>query len=35
MTRPEGDNGLLTPGVLDVTGVTGIPDEEYFDRSPA
>ncbi|HFO2558756.1 TPA: succinylglutamate-semialdehyde dehydrogenase [Klebsiella pneumoniae] len=30
MTRPEGDNGLLTPGVLDVTGVTGIPDEEYF-----
>ncbi|MFZ4212523.1 succinylglutamate-semialdehyde dehydrogenase [Pantoea endophytica] len=30
MTRPEGNNGLLTPGILDVTGVTGIPDEEYF-----
>lgn len=30
MTRPEGDNALLTPGILDVTGVDGVPDEEYF-----
>ncbi|WP_192457805.1 succinylglutamate-semialdehyde dehydrogenase [Musicola keenii] len=30
MTRPQSDNGLLTPGILDVTGVVGVPDEEYF-----
>lgn len=30
MTRPEGGNALLTPGILDVTGVYGVPDEEYF-----
>ncbi len=30
MTRPQADNGLLTPGILDVTGVAGVPDEEYF-----
>ncbi|MFK3707930.1 succinylglutamate-semialdehyde dehydrogenase [Klebsiella sp. NPDC088457] len=30
MTRPEGDNALLTPGILDVTDVANVPDEEYF-----
>ncbi|KAJ9431818.1 succinylglutamate-semialdehyde dehydrogenase [Pantoea sp. YR343] len=30
MTRPEGENALLTPGILDVTGMPDIPDEEYF-----
>lgn len=30
MTRPEGHNALLKPGILDVTSVGGVPDEEYF-----
>lgn len=30
MTRPEGNNALLMPGILDITGVDGVPDEEYF-----
>ncbi|EXI37017.1 succinylglutamate-semialdehyde dehydrogenase [Acinetobacter baumannii] len=30
MTRPQEDSSLLTPGIIDVTGVGGIPDEEYF-----
>lgn len=30
MTRPNPDNALLTAGILDVTDVTDIPDEEYF-----
>ena len=30
MTRPQEDSSLLTPGIVDVTGVAGIPDEEYF-----
>ncbi|MBL2056472.1 aldehyde dehydrogenase family protein, partial [Klebsiella pneumoniae] len=30
MTRPQEDSALLTPGIIDVTGVAGIPDEEYF-----
>ncbi|HHP7946879.1 TPA: aldehyde dehydrogenase family protein, partial [Acinetobacter baumannii] len=30
MTRPQEDSSLLTPGIIDVTGVAGIPDEEYF-----
>ncbi|MCM2446920.1 succinylglutamate-semialdehyde dehydrogenase [Rahnella sp. CG8] len=30
MTRPEGGNALLMPGILDVTDVDGVPDEEYF-----
>ena len=30
MTRPQEDSSLLTPGIVDVTGVKDIPDEEYF-----
>lgn len=30
MTRPQADSSLLTAGILDVTGVEGIADEEYF-----
>lgn len=30
MTRPEGNNALLMPGILDITGIDGVPDEEYF-----
>ncbi|EHD21721.1 MULTISPECIES: succinylglutamate-semialdehyde dehydrogenase [Brenneria] len=30
LTRPEANNALLTPGILDITGVDGVPDEEYF-----
>ncbi|KAA9000105.1 succinylglutamate-semialdehyde dehydrogenase [Affinibrenneria salicis] len=30
MTRPDADSALLTPGILDITGVADIPDEEYF-----
>ena len=30
MTRPEDNNALLMPGILDITGVDGVPDEEYF-----
>lgn len=29
MTRPQEDSSLLTC-IIDVTGVAGIPDEEYF-----
>lgn len=30
MTRPQADSSLLTAGILDVTQVTDIPDDEYF-----
>ena len=30
MTRPQENSSLLTPGIVDVTGVADIPDEEYF-----
>ncbi|APV37657.1 succinylglutamate-semialdehyde dehydrogenase [Acinetobacter soli] len=30
MNRPQEDSSLLTPGIIDVTGVVDIPDEEYF-----
>ncbi|WP_407647893.1 succinylglutamate-semialdehyde dehydrogenase [Acinetobacter rathckeae] len=30
MTRPNPDTALLTAGILEVTDVTDIPDEEYF-----
>ena len=30
MTRPQADTSLLTAGILDVTGVADVPDEEYF-----
>ncbi|MFP1795495.1 succinylglutamate-semialdehyde dehydrogenase [Lonsdalea quercina] len=30
MTRPETNNALLTPGVLDITKATDLPDEELF-----
>lgn len=30
MTRPQADISLLTAGILDVTGLTTLPDEEYF-----
>ena len=30
MRQPDAHNALLTPGIVDVTGVDGIPDEEYF-----
>ena len=30
MTRPELNSSLLTPGILDVSELTNIPDEEYF-----
>ncbi|RLM21276.1 succinylglutamate-semialdehyde dehydrogenase [Brenneria alni] len=30
MTRPEQNNALLTPGIVDITGVADVPDEEYF-----
>ncbi|MCH7336392.1 succinylglutamate-semialdehyde dehydrogenase [Acinetobacter sp. NIPH 2699] len=30
MTRPQADSSLLTVGILDVSQVDGIPDEEYF-----
>ena len=34
MTRPQENSSLLTPGIVDVTGVADIPDEEYFGRLP-
>lgn len=30
MRQPDAHSALLTPGIVDVTGVDGIPDEEYF-----
>ena len=30
MTRPQADSSLLTAGILDLTQVDGIPDDEYF-----
>lgn len=30
MTRPQADSSLLTAGILDLTQVTDIPDDEYF-----
>ena len=30
MTRKQGGTALLTPGLIDVTGVAGVPDEEHF-----
>ena len=30
MTRPDPLNTVLTPGIIDLTGVAGVPDEEYF-----
>ena len=30
MPRPQADTSLLTAGILDVTGVADLPDEEYF-----
>lgn len=30
LTLPQADGAYVTPGILDVTGVTGIPDEEHF-----
>jgi succinylglutamic semialdehyde dehydrogenase len=30
MTRPQADSSLLTAGILDLTPVDGIPDDEYF-----
>ncbi|WP_425283476.1 succinylglutamate-semialdehyde dehydrogenase [Acinetobacter boissieri] len=30
MTRPNPDNALLTAGILEVTDISNIPDEEYF-----
>ncbi|QLK60748.1 succinylglutamate-semialdehyde dehydrogenase [Enterobacteriaceae bacterium Kacie_13] len=30
LTRPDPLNTVLTPGIIDLTGVAGVPDEEYF-----
>jgi succinylglutamic semialdehyde dehydrogenase len=30
MRQPDPDNGFVTAGIVDVTGVQGIPDEEWF-----
>lgn len=30
LTRPDPLNTVLTPGIIDLTGVSGVPDEEYF-----
>ncbi|MAL99186.1 MAG: succinylglutamate-semialdehyde dehydrogenase [Alteromonadaceae bacterium] len=30
MRRVKGDTALLTPGLIDLTGITGVPDEEHF-----
>jgi succinylglutamic semialdehyde dehydrogenase len=30
MTQPQTQSALLTPGIIDVTSVTGRPDEEFF-----
>lgn len=30
MTQPEPNSSLLTPAILDVTGLSNVPDEEYF-----
>ena len=30
MTRPQADNSLLTAGILELTDVANIPDDEYF-----
>jgi len=30
LTRPDPHSTLLKPGIIDLTGVAGVPDEEYF-----
>lgn len=30
LTRPNPDSTLLTPGIIELTGISGVPDEEYF-----
>jgi len=30
LTRPSADSTLLTPGIIELTGIAGVPDEEYF-----
>ncbi|CNB53820.1 succinylglutamate-semialdehyde dehydrogenase [Yersinia ruckeri] len=30
MTRPDVQGSILTPGIIDMTGVANVPDEEYF-----
>lgn len=30
MTRPDSQSAVLTPGIIEITGVSGVPDEEYF-----
>ncbi|ANI29025.1 succinylglutamate-semialdehyde dehydrogenase [Yersinia entomophaga] len=30
MTRPDAQGAVLTPGIIDITGVNDVPDEEYF-----
>ncbi|MFM2485562.1 succinylglutamate-semialdehyde dehydrogenase [Celerinatantimonas yamalensis] len=30
LTQPEADKGFVTPGIIDVTGVRELPDEEFF-----
>lgn len=30
MTRPDSQSAVLTPGIIDITGIPNAPDEEYF-----
>lgn len=30
MTRPDNQSAVLTPGIIDLTGIKAVPDEEYF-----
>ncbi len=30
MTRPDSQSAVLTPGIIDITGISEVPDEEYF-----
>ncbi len=30
MTRPDSQSALLTPGIIDITNISEVPDEEYF-----
>ncbi|MEG3135835.1 succinylglutamate-semialdehyde dehydrogenase [Rouxiella sp. T17] len=30
LSRPSPDSTLLTPGIIELTGISGVPDEEYF-----
>lgn len=30
MTRPDSQSAVLTPGIIDITGISDVPDEEYF-----